>query len=174
LDVLIRKVNGLVWTSDRHVCDVANVPATLIQHKRELFARNCELSFWHLNTTDPTWEDDAFLALLGVADRLDTIELAAVDLSAFEAAGIEIESSTVDTRFPSLATLHRDAVKLDGKRLVAIAELLNDAILQQCTRLRTREELIETLVRGVGTRRLAKAAQLPKDMKEALAGRGIN
>jgi hypothetical protein len=174
--VLIRKIDVLLWSPERCGCSQGEVPATLIQDKRELSAPGCALSFWLLNTDDSNWEDDAFLALLGAPknDRVDAMRIAFVDVSTVTGAGVRVETTAGETRFQPLAHRHRDAVKLDGQRLVAIAQLMAGAISQGQVRFRTREELVQTLVRGVRDRGLAKAAQLPKDMKDALAAQGVS
>lgn len=169
--VLVRKVNLALWNELGEGFEPHEVPATVVQDRGELVAKENTLSFWRFDVNDPRWLDDAVLAVVGGWKRIDGVHLAWVPESVL-ADDVRLVPSEGDTCFVQLRPLHRDAAGLDGRRLALVAERVAAAARAgDNVVIKTREEVVDLLVEAVTKRRMMKVDNLPNAHKQEVKKR---
>lgn len=164
--VLVRRIDLTLWKPVENFGET-EVPAVLVQHKKELVAKDNALSFWRFDTGERRWLDDAILAVVGGWDRVDGVHVSWFPEETL--TGVHLVCTVGNTCFPALRPKHRDAVALDGHRLALVAEQLAAAARGgTCVATKTREEVVDLVFEAVTSRKMLNRANLPQKLKDAV------
>lgn len=131
-----------------------------------------KLSFWGF--ADAATVSEVALAIASTWQRKNRCITAWIEREDLTNAGIQLESSSGKTPVLDLRETHVDAIELDGKRLLVIADSIARAVrstvqVQQFTVA----EVIEILAMGVNTGRLSLEdlnGSLRSDVQAKIAG----
>ncbi len=125
MSFLTRKVSRAKWQSNGNLRD-DEIQADAIT--ADLKTTGNSLSFWATDGIEPADLQRVVLALATGLDRVDKIDIAWVDNSVIEKAGLTIDKTPGLTEVASLVDSHRDISRLDLVRLGQVALLLQGAI----------------------------------------------
>lgn len=167
--VLVRKVELAVWEGAADGLADGEVAADFLSTTRELRTTNNTLSFWRFDDSEPSWRDQAALAIVGgwrtMADGLHLVHLPE---EAIHPLGIEFVHSDGVTCVESLKKFHVDAARLDLVRLAALGTAIATHIRAHSSYyFKTRKEVFDLLSTAANDR-LIKVDQLPNDLKLAV------
>lgn len=122
---LVRKISRAKWDRTSGIRD-GEISADAVT--ADLRTTGNSLSLWVSADAGGGGLDDAVLALVAGAERVDRVDVVWIDRANFEEAGVELDETDGRTPVADLVDRHVDAVRLDLVRLGRFAEQVVDAL----------------------------------------------
>lgn len=156
MSIFARKVARAKWGECTSLSK-DDIPADAVT--ADLKTKDNALSFWRCDSNADDDLKEAVLALAAAGDRIDRMDIAFIDESAFSDAGLRIEATPGKTPVETLRESHRDVTHLDLVRLGSVASLVASACRRNSVR-----RFDKTAVRAC----LEEAIQRGRVQREAL------
>ena len=146
MSYLSRKINRAKWER-REGLSAGEIPADAVT--RDLKTETNALSFWRCSEPLETEIENTVLALAAAADRLDKIDVTWIDETKFTSRSLTLNQTLGKTPVEGLRNRHVDVANLDLHRLVAVGELIGDALGAKQHKRWTKKKVINLVVEAV-------------------------
>ncbi len=144
--LLARLISAQKWRSRVNIAE-SEIPADAVTSDLRT-ASNC-LSFWACDTGAPDTVENVVVALASARDTVQRLDLVWLDEDHVRSANLKVEETSGDTPAKPLAGTHRDVIGIDLLRLVALSQLIDQAVKGNQTRRFTEREVASLLARAV-------------------------
>jgi len=148
---LVRKISRAKWDPTDRLA-AGEIPADAVT--ADLRTSGNALSLWASADADAEAVNDAVLALVAGADRIDKIDVVWIQRAKFGEVGLELDETPGRTPVTDLKGRHCDAVHRDLVRLGCLAQQVADALgAEQFMRL-TKKDVAELIAAAVDAERV--------------------
>jgi len=158
--MLVRKISQAKWRTFAHE-DGKPVSADAVTG--DLRTQNNNLSLWKIS--DLSEFREAALAIVSGHERLDTIDLVALDEAELSEVGLSVRETFGATPVEELQRIHRDVVSLTYEDLRPIAQAVISGIRQERVKRISKKEILDIITDAIKNERL-NLSDLKKEVLE--------
>jgi hypothetical protein len=151
---LVRKITRAKWDRTARFAD-GEIPADAVT--ADLRTTDNALSLWASADGGGDPLNDAVLALVAGADRVDKVDVVWIERANFDEAGVELDETDGRTPVTDLVDRHVDAVRLDLVRLGRFAEQVVDALGAEQHKRLTKKRVAQLIATAVDAGRVPLA-----------------
>lgn len=160
---LVRKISRAKWNRTERL-GIGEIPADAVT--ADLRTTSNALSLWASADEGDEALEDAVLALVSGAERLDKVDVVWIERARFDEAGVELSETPGRTPVVDLVDSHVDAVRLDLVRLGHFAHQVVRSIDAEQYRRLTKKRVAQLLAAAVDAGRVSLMALEEKVQEE--------
>ncbi len=149
---LVRKITRAKWDRTEQLAD-GEIPADAVT--ADLRTTDNALSLWAAAEAEGDALNDAVLALVAGADRVDKIDVVWIQRAKFDEVGVSLDETDGRTPVSDLVDRHVDAVKLDLLRLGIFAEQVVSALGAAQHKRLTKKKVAQLIAAAVDADRVS-------------------
>ena len=161
---LARSISTAKWKAKTNIA-ANEISADAVTHDMRTIGNT--LSFWLYDPAREGSLEEAALALASIRDNIQRLDLVWVDQKIVEQINLRVESTQGETPARHLKSNHRDVIGLDVTRLMALAQNLANALINNQTR-RFTEKQIHTLLCNAAKNNLIAMDDLKSSVAEKI------
>ena len=162
LAMLVRKISQAKWQTFAHE---DGKPVTADAVTGNLRTQNNNLSLWQISDLSELHE--AVLAIVSGQERLDAIDLAALDENELVEKGFSFRKTLGSTPVKELQEIHRDVVSLTCNDLHPLAQVVISSFRQKRVRRISKKRILDIVTGAIKNERL-ELSDLKKEVLEGV------